>query len=471
MPTAPVKKKIISNSLLDERKIEWIQIAALEPHEKNARTHSQRQIKQLARSIERFGFTNPVLIDGNNKIICGHGRVAGARLLGLATVPTLKIGHLSDAEKRAYVIADNRLAEKAGWNKEILAIELQGLLDLNFEIELTGFETCEVDLLLEDINAGCEENDDVCPEYEPSWAITKLGDVWDLGPHRLVCGDARDRSAYALLMGNESAQFSITDPPFNLKISHVSGLGRVRHREFFMASGELTEAEFVTFLEQIFRQIAAHSVDGAICSTFMDWRHLSEMVVAGRKVFSELKNVCVWVKPNGGMGTFYRSRHELVFIWKHGKSSHRNTFELGQYGQFRTNVWEYAGVNSFKADRLKELEMHPTVKPVAMIADAIKDCSRRGDLILDPFCGSGTTIAAAQRTGRRARAIEVDPHYCDVAIRRWQSQTGQRAIQTKTGLSFDDLEAHFSSALTRRGYNEHQSKRRHPKKSPRRRAR
>lgn len=195
------------------------------------------------------------------------------------------------------------------------------------------------------------------------------------------------------------------------------------------------------------------------------------MVVAGRKVFSELKNVCVWVKPNGGMGTFYRSRHELVFIWKHGKSSHRNTFELGQYGRFRTNVWEYAGVNSFKADRLKELEMHPTVKPVAMIADAIKDCSRRGDLILDPFCGSGTTIAAAQRTGRRARAIEVDPHYCDVAIRRWQSQTGQRAIQTKTGLSFDDLEAHFSSALTRRGYNEHQSKRRHPKKSPRRRAR
>lgn len=230
MPTTAVKKKIISSSLLNERKIEQVRIAALEPHEKNARTHSQRQIKQIARSIERFGFTNPVLIDGNNKIICGHGRVGGARLLGLNTVPTLKIEHLSEAEKRAYVIADNRLAEKAGWNKEILAIELQGLLDLNFEIELTGFETCEVDLLLEDINAGTEENDDICPEYEPGRAITKLGDVWDLGPHRLICGDARDRSAYALLMGNESAQFTITDPPYNLKIDgHVSGLGRVRH--------------------------------------------------------------------------------------------------------------------------------------------------------------------------------------------------------------------------------------------------
>jgi DNA modification methylase len=412
------------------------------------------------------------LIDGNNKIICGHGRVAGARLLGLTKVPTLKLAHLSDADKRAYIIADNRLAEKAGWNKEFLAIELQGLLDLNFEIELTGFETCEVDLLLEDINAGSEENDDICPEYEPSRAITKLGDVWNLGPHRLVCGDARDRSAYALLMGNECAQLTTTDPPYNLKIDgHVSGLGRVQHREFAMGCGEMSEAEFATFLEQTFQQIAAHSIDGAICSTFINWRHLSEILVAGRKVFSELKNVCVWVNPNGGTGTFYRSRHQLVFIWKHGKSSHRNTFELGQYGRFRTNVWEYAGVNSFKTDRLNELEMHPTVKPVAMIADAIKDCSRRGDLILDPFSGSGTTIAAAQRTGRRARAIEIDPNYCDVAIRRWQGQTGQRAVHAKTGLSFDDLEERFSSTMTRRGHDECQTKERRPKKSPRRRAR
>lgn len=230
----------------------------------------------------------------------------------------------------------------------------------------------------------------------------------------------------------------------------------------------MTEAEFATFLEQIFRKIAAHSVDGAICSTFMDWRHLSEMLVAGHKVFSELKNVCVWVKPNGGMGSFYRSRHELVFIWKHGKNNHLNTFELGQFGRFRTNVWEYAGVNPFKPDRLKELEMHPTVKPVAMIADAIKDCSRRGDLILDPFCGSGTIIVAAQRTGRRARAIEFDPHYCDVAIQRWQSQTGRCAIQTKTGLSFDELETRLSSAPTRRGHDEQQTKRRRSKTRRRR---
>ena len=460
----------IPNSTV-EHGIKFVRIAGLHPNSSNARTHSVRQIRQIARSIERFGFTNPVLIDGNNKIICGHGRVAGAQLLGLTTVPTLKIEHLNDEEVRAYVIADNRLAEKAGWNKEILAIELQGLLDLNFEVELTGFETAEIDLLLEDINAGADESDDACPLYEPRWAITKPNDIWILGTHRLVCGDARDRSAYALLMNNESAQFTITDPPYNVKIDgHVSGLGRVRHREFAMACGELNEAEFATFLEQAFQQIAAHSVDGAICSAFIDWRHMSEMLVAGRKVFSELKNVCIWVKPNGGMGSFYRSRHELIFIWKHGKSRHLNTFELGQYGRYRTNVWEYAGVNSVNTDHSKE-SAHPTIKPVLMIADAIKDCSQRGDLILDPFSGTGTTIAAAQRTGRRARAIEIDPHFCDVAIRRWQSQTGQHAIHAKTGRSFGDLEAHVSCAVTRRGLDEHKTKGRTAKQAPLRRAR
>lgn len=409
------------------------------PNLNNARTHSSRQIAEIARSIERFGFNNPVLIDGNNQILAGHGRVAAARILGLNSIPVLKIEHLTDAEKRAYVLADNKLAEKAGWDAEILRIELQDLIDLDFDIELTGFETGEIDVLVDDKDAAGDDADDVCPEYDRSPSITRPGDCWRLGDHVLVCGDARENHAYQHLLGGERAVYVITDPPYNVKIGgHVSGLGRVRHREFAMASGEMNEAGFADFLGQVFRQIRGYTVDGAIAAVFMDWRHMAEMLAAGQKTFAELKNLCVWVKPNGGMGSFYRSRHELTFIWKCSPGKHLNNIELGQHGRSRTNVWEYAGANSFKRGRMQELESHPTVKPVAMIADAIRDCSRRGDLVLDPFGGSGTILIAAERSGRRARAIEIDPHYCDVAIRRWQVRTGKSAIHVESGASFEE---------------------------------
>jgi DNA modification methylase len=252
-------------------------------------------------------------------------------------------------------------------------------------------------------------------------------------------------------MEGGQAHFVFTDPPYNVPIEgNVSGLGRKCHRDFAMATGEMTSEEFIRFLAEVFSRLVAHSSDGAIHDVCMDWRHIGEMLSAGRSVYRELKNLVVWNKTNAGMGTFYRSKYELVFIWKCGRGPHQNNFELGQFGRSRTNVWDYAGVNTFKSGRIEELAMHPTVKPVALVADAIKDCSRRGDTILDPFAGSGTTLIAAERVGRKGRVIEIDPHYCDVIIRRWQEYTGKAAIHAASELTFEDLEEHARAAIEKK---------------------
>jgi DNA modification methylase len=422
----------------------------LAPARNNARTHSNRQIKLIARSIERFGFMNPILVDGEGGIIAGHGRWAAAKLLGLQKVPTLRFDHLSDADKRAYILADNRIAEKAGWDREILAIELQAFVDMNFDdIELTGFEMPEIELILDEaleIDQPPLSPEDNVPQVPSGLPVVQPGDTWILGAHRLHCGDARDNHAYKALLENSKAEFAFTDPPYNVPIvGNVSGLGRVRHTDFAMASGEMSQSEYITFLEDAIRLLCAHTNDGSIHDICMDWRHAFEMLVAGRAIYRELKNICIWNKKNCGMGSFYRSKHELIFIWKSGRGSHVNNFELGQHGRSRSNVWDYAGVNSFKQGRMDELAMHTTVKPVALVADAIRDCSRRGGLILDPFAGSGTTVIAAERTGRKARVIEIDPSYCDVIVRRWQDYTGKRAIHAKTGISFEDVEDQIES--------------------------
>jgi DNA modification methylase len=419
-------------------------IATLKPYPRNARTHSSRQIAQIARSIERFGFTNPVLVDDDGMILAGHGRVKAALSLGMATVPIVRLSHMSEAEKRAYIIADNRLAEKAGWDSDLLAFELQGLIDLGFEVEITGFETAEIDLLLDeaaardpDSTAGPEDDH---PE-PPKVAVSRPGDVWLLGRHRVICGDALDPAVYAALMGDERAGLVFTDPPYNVPVA-----GHVRvadgHREFAMASGEMTQDAFTSFLETSLGHAAAWSRDGAIAFVCMDWRHMGELLAAGRSVFTELKNVCVWAKTNGGMGSFYRSQHEMVFVFKHGAAPHVNTIELGRTGRYRTNVWSYPGVNVFKAGRGDELAMHPTVKPVALVEDAIKDASRRGDLVLDPFGGSGTTLIAAERCGRTARLVELDPLYVDVIVARYERYAGKSAKLSATGVAFDDLAEH-----------------------------
>jgi DNA modification methylase len=424
--------------------IEHRPVGDLKPYARNARRHSKAQVKQIADSITRFGFTNPVLVSDAGEIIAGHGRVEAAKQLGLRTVPTLKLSHLSEAERRAYVLADNKVALNAGWDQEMLAIELQALIDLDFDITLTGFSTAEVDLTLDaaqdkDRDPGPDVADEI-PALADQ-AVSRKGDLWLLGRHRLLCSDARDGADYERLMDGGLADLIFTDPPYNVAIDgNVTGLGKVRHREFAMATGEMSEAAFVAFLTETLGHQARWARDGAIAFVCMDWRHMNEVLAAGREVFTELKNLCVWNKTNGGMGTFYRSKHELVFVFKVGMKPHINTFGLGGGGRYRTNVWDYAGVSSGGRDRTEALAMHPTVKPVALVADAIRDCSRRGDTVLDAFGGSGTTLIAAELTGRDARLIEFDPLYVDTIVRRWQRVTGKAAVLAGSGETFEAVE-------------------------------
>lgn len=432
---------------LEAMRILQIPPQLLRPAPTNPRTHSPRQIRQIADSIRVFGFTNPVLVDAAGCIIAGHGRVEAAKLLGRDTVPTICLSHLGPAEIRAYIIADNRLAELAGWDHDLLAVEFAYLeaLDLDFDLAVTGFEAPEIEIILEEAAATPREDPaDLSPPPGP--AIARPGDLWSLGQHRLLCADAREAVSYTRLLGGRKAGLIFTDPPYNVPIDgHVCGLGAVRHGEFAMASGEMTKAGFTAFLETVFRHLADHSADGSIHFACMDWRHLGEALAAGNAVYEELKNLCVWVKDNGGMGSLYRSQHELVLVFKHGTGTHTNNVQLGRFGRNRTNVWTYPGVNGFRRGQAEERKMHPTVKPVALVADAIRDCLSRGDIVLDAFAGSGTTLIAAEKTGRMGYGLEIEPGYVDVAIRRWQALTGKSAVR-EDGCSFAELETAMAEA-------------------------
>ena len=418
-------------------------ITSLRPYANNARTHSKKQVKQIAASIERFAFTNPVLVSDEGDIIAGHGRVEAAKLLGCKTVPTLALSHLSPAERRAYVLANNKLALNAGWDKEILAIELQALVDLEFDVEITGFSLAEIDFVLDAAGEADPDGTDAPEDAVPMVSgepVTQMGDLWMLGRHRLLCGDTRSSSDLDLLMASDRADLVFTDPPYNVAIDgNVCGLGSVKHREFAFASGEMNRDQFIAFLSETLGNMARSMRDGAIAFVCMDWRHMSELLAAGEASFTELKNLVVWNKSNGGMGAFYRSKHELIFVFKQGTADHTNSFGLGDTGRYRTNVWDYAGISSIGANRSGELAMHPTVKPVALIADAIRDCSRRGEIVLDGFGGSGSTLMAAEKTGCCARLIEYDPLYCDTIVRRWERFTGKSATLAGTGQEFEEL--------------------------------
>ncbi|MDD1529404.1 DNA methylase N-4 [Bradyrhizobium sp. WBOS7] len=435
---------------MSDFRVDHLPIAELKPNPVNARRHSRKQLHQIAASIREFGFNSIVVVDEDAMILVGHGRVEGARMAGLERVPVLRVGHLTAAQKIAFSLADNKIALNSDWDMDQLRElwrELMGV-EINFDVEVTGFETAEIDLLVDgDAKRDKPDKSDLVPAMgaEP---VSRLGDLWVLGEHRLLCGDACDAGSFADVMDGEQARLVFTDPPYNVPIDgHVSGLGAVKHREFKMASGEMSSLEFAGFLRVVFGNMVQVSVDGAIHFVCMDWRHMDEVLKAAGGVYSELKNLCVWNKSNGGMGSFYRSKHELVFVYKVGQGPHVNTVELGKHGRYRTNVWDYAGANSFRSGRDAELEMHPTVKPTALVIDAIKDCSRRGDIVLDPFSGSGTTIMAAQKSRRRARAIELDPLYVDVAIRRWQSYTGQPATMAITGQTFAEVEQRRTDPL------------------------
>jgi DNA modification methylase len=411
------------------------------PH--NSRIHAKRQIRQIADSVKAFGFTNPILLDKTNTIIAGHGRVLAAKLLGIAEVPTIRLEDLSPDQIRAYVLADNKLAENAGWDKSILAIELQHLLNIEteFDITVTGFEIPEIDLLLSPGDA-TSDADDLFEVKGSSTPATQPGDMWRLGKHQILCGNAIEEASYSRLLDKKRAAVVFLDPPYNCPIDgHVSGNGAIHHREFPMASGEMSDSQFTAFLASSFKLLARHSKPGSVHFVCMDWRNADELLTAGKQAYDAVLNVCVWVKNTGGMGSFYRSQHELVFVFRNGKEKHRNNVQLGQYGRNRTNVWEYPSISSVSksGEEGNLLALHPTVKPVRLVADALLDCSVRGDLVLDAFLGSGSTLIAAERTGRICCGIELDPLYVDTAIRRWQRHTGNHAIHVVNGKRFDDI--------------------------------
>ena len=417
--------------------VEYAPRSSLTPSPRNARTHSKAQIKQIAASIEEFGFLNPILIDETRTILAGHGRAEAAKLLKLEDVPIVRIEHMNEQQKRAYVIADNQLALNAGWDDDMLACELQALAELGFDVEITGFDMGDIDKLIEGLGTDIDADDDDTPEPADGPAIAQPGDIWQIGDHRLICGDALKAETYAALMAGAKADMVFTDPPYNVPIDgNVSGLGKHQHGDFAMASGEMSSGEFQGFLCTAFRHMAKASRSGSIHFICMDWRHVGELIGAGDEIYSELKNICVWVKSNGGMGSLYRSRHELVFVYKVGKAKHANNVQLGKHGRSRTNVWEYAGASSFGETRDEDLAMHPTVKPLDMVKDAILDCSKRGGIILDVFGGSGTTLLAAHQTGRNGYVIEIDPAYCDVILKRCL-KAGLKPVHAESGLSFD----------------------------------
>ena len=425
--------------------VTYEEIKNLVPYARNARTHSQRQIRQIADSIRTFGFTNPVLVNRSRMIVAGHGRVQAAKLLGTDKVPTICLDNLTDHQIRAYILADNKLAEKAGWDHSILAIELQHLtsVDLDFDVSVTGFEVGEIDLILQEAAAQKEATEEEPVEISGGPAVTKAGDIWLLGDHRLLCGDALDAATYTALMEGKRADVVFADPPYNVKIDgNVCGKGAIHHREFAMASGEMTEAKFFDFLCRALSLLECHSRNGSVHFICMDWRHAAEVLLAGKQAYDTLLNLCVWTKDNGGMGSFYRSQHELIFVFRKGKEQHRNNVQLGKFTRNRTNVWRYPGVNTLSksAGEGNLLALHPTVKPVAMIADAILDCSARGDIVLDNFSGVGSSILAAEKVGRVCYAIEIDPLYVDTAVKRWEKHTGDKAVCAATGKRLDQVE-------------------------------
>lgn len=422
---------------------EQVQIDSLRPNPRNARTHSQRQLKLIEKSIKTFGFLNPILATADGTIIAGHGRLEAAKRLGLLEVPVIRIGHLSDDDIRAYCLADNQLATLAGWDREILAIELQHLIEVpELEIDLLGFAVPEIDLIIEDAKKDRAEPREAPLQASP--AVSRPGDLWQLGPHRLLCGDAQDTASYAAVLGNDLADIVFTDPPYNVPIQgFVSGSAHLNHREFVMGAGEMSEARFTAFLRSSLSSAIQFCKRGAVTFICMDWRHQYELMSAFRDVGLEHLNTCVWTKDNGGMGSLYRSAHEFISVLKVPGGRHRNNVELGKHGRNRTNVWPYPSANSFSkaSDEGPLNALHSTVKPVKLITDALLDCSARGERVLDPFLGSGSTLIAAEKVGRICNGIELDPLYLDVAIRRWQRWSGEKARHAVSGRSFADIEA------------------------------
>jgi DNA modification methylase len=431
-----------TNAGLIEVQIEYRAVTELILDSRNPRQHPQRQVNQLADSIREFGFVMPVVVDERGQVIIGHGRVLAARKLKMARIPVVEIRHLSKAQLKALRIADNKLGQNAHWDERLLGESLLELkeLDRDFDLSITGFSLPEIDLAIQKLSEPVVEDIDDASS-ETGIQVCQLGDVWELGGHRVHCGDATSEAAFERLMTDNRADIVFVDPPYNVRIDgYASPGGKVRHREFAQGSGELSREEFIRFLTDSCINLKNYSKSGAIHFVCMDWKHLDELLAAGREVYAELKNIVAWVKSTAGMGSLYRSQHELICVFKSGTGRHINNIELGKNGRHRTNVWEYDSASTQARKGNNVLELHPTVKPVQLVMDALLDCSNRGDIVLDSFLGSGTTLLAAERTGRVCRGIELDPPYVDTAIRRWQNLTGRDAVRVSDGKLFRDAE-------------------------------
>lgn len=423
--------------------IENISIDLIKNYRNNPKVHKGKQVQQIANSISQFKFNNPVLIDENNELIAGHGRLLAAKHLRLVEIPAIRLLHLSDAQKKAYRIADNKLTENGQWDVDLLKLEFAELekRNLDFSLDITGFDIADIDIILDcsltDKEVKIDEKANAVPFIPENEIVSCEGNIWQLGRHRIICGNSLDKAVYEKLLGYKKAAMIFTDPPYNVKVDgHVCGNGKFKHKEFAMASGEMSESEFQGFLTNSFSLMKEFSTDGSLHYICMDWRHIKEIINAGN-VYAELKNLCVWNKDNGGMGSLYRSKHELVFIFKNGTAPHINNIELGSHGRYRTNVWDYPGANYFGGK--ENMKFHPTVKPVEMVKDAILDVTNRNQIVLDIFLGSGTTLIAAEKSGRICYGIELEPLYIDTTIRRWQDLTGESAINIQTGKTYNEL--------------------------------
>lgn len=426
--------------------LQHVDIESIKPYSSNPKEHDEKQTQQIAKSIERFGFNAPVLLDENSEIIAGHGRFKAAKLLGLKQIPVIYLLHLNEAEKKAYRIADNKLTENGKWNTDLLKLEFIEIekLALNFEegldLDITGFDFPEIDILMQDAsqNSSADEKLNTLPFIPDDEIISRQGDIWTLGKHRIICGDSLQKETFAKLCDSVLADMVFSDPPYNVCVKNIVGQGKIKHEEFAFASGEMNEIEFINFLQQSMQHMADFSKNGSVHYLCMDWRHVYEIMSASRSVYEKMLNLVIWCKQNGGMGSFYRSQHELIFVFQKGKGSHTNNIELGKHGRYRTNVWHYAGVNSFGRNQ-SNLKMHPTVKPVELVADAILDASKRGQIVLDSFLGSGSTLIAAEKTGRICYGIEYEPRYIDTIIRRYHELTGSWAIHKLRGKNYQEL--------------------------------
>ena len=426
----------------NELAIAYRKICDLRPYPNALRIHTRSQRRKAKSLLRRFGQVAPIIIDFQGVIVDGHLIFDEAKALGYDEVATITVDRRNEAEVRALRLALNRLPQDSKWDNARLRAEFEELLEITFDFSLTGFDQVEIDMVLsleEPTSAGVE---DAPPVMDPNAIpVSRDGDVWLMNAHRLICGDARKPQVLAKLVGDASAQMVFTDPPYNVKIEgHVSGLGGTKHREFAMASGELSRVQFIEFLMSSVSALLPGLQSGGLLYICMDWRHLCDLQSAVEQLGLTPMNLSVWAKTNAGMGTFYRSQHELVYVVKKGAEPHINNFELGKKGRSRTNVWHYSGMNVVGRGRDDLLKLHPTVKPVALVADAIRDVSHRNGIVLDPFLGSGTTLIAAQDTGRRCFGVEYDALYVDLAVRRWMDHTGGIATLAETGETFEQRE-------------------------------